>query len=480
MTIPYPTRTPGQVAQAVARPLARDFIAPGQTFDSIGGEIAGIAFSHPMRRRWWLAFAAAGGLLGILGLSLVWLFFEGVGVWGNNVPVTWALDIVGYDWWIGVATGGLFLSALFLLVGAQWRSAVNRIAETLSLVAAAAAAIYPIIHLGRPWFFFWNLPYPNTFLLWPQFRSPLYWDAVDIVSFLGTALAFWYIGMIPDLATLRDKAIGGIHRSPDTPGVRGLLRAQIYGVAALGWRGSALQWMRWRQAYRLVALLGVMLVCSLQTGAAVMFAGSLEPGWHDTLLPVAFLLGAAFQGIAFIAAMTVLLRAIFDLGALITTRHIEVMARLLLVLGLLNAYCNAAEMFTTALGGDAYEAGNLHRRVAGPHAWAFWTLVVAALLPVQLFWWGRARRSGRAVFAVGLLVAAGMFADHFMVIVVTLQHDFLPSADQGYAVDIWGVATFVGSIGLFLVLMLLALRYLPLLSIVETKRLAQRAQGRGA
>lgn len=461
-----PSRTPNLIA--------RGFIAKGQTFDTIGAEVAGIAFTHPMRRRWWYAFAFAMALIGVLAASLLWLFIQGVGVWGNNIPVTWALDIVSYDWWIGVASGGLFISAMFLLLGAEWRSALNRITETLSLVAAAAAAVYPIIHLGRPWFFYWNLPYPNTLELWPQVRSPLYWDAVDIISFLGTAIIFWYIGMIPDLATLRDKAIERIRTSDG----KGLLRAQLYGIIALGWRGSALHWLRWTQAYRITALLGVILVVSLQTGAAVMFAGSVEPGWHDTLLPIAFLLGAIFEGVAFIAAMAVLLRAIFDLGTLITVRHLDVLARMLLILGLLNLYCYATEIFGTLLGGDGFETAVLHRRLFGPHAWAFWTIAFASLVPVQLFWLPALRRSSVAIFLIGLLVAIGMFADHFMVIVVTLQHDFLPSSSHPYRSDLWGIATFTGSVGLFIALMLIALRYLPLISIVETKRLAQQAQWR--
>ena len=453
--------------------VARDFIGKGQTFDTIGGEVADIAFTHPMRR-WWLAFAAAMGLVGLLAISLIWLFAQGVGVWGNNIPVTWALDIVSYDWWIGVASGGLFVSGAFMLVDAQWRSAVNRITETLSLVAAAAAAVYPIIHLGRPWFFYWNLPYPNTFDLWPQFRSPLFWDAVDIISFLGVAIVFWYVGMIPDLATLRDRAVERIGSVKGRAGAE-RLRAQLYGLIALGWRGSAMHWLRWTQAYRIVALLGVVLVVSLQTGAAVMFAGSVEPGWHDTLLPVAFLLGAIFEGVAFIAAMTVLLRAVFGLHELITPRHVDTLAKMLLVLSLLNLYCYAAEFFGTALGGDPFDLAVLHRRLFGNQAWAFWLILFASLVPPQLFWLPSLRRSGIALFLVGLLVAMGMFGDHFMVIVVTLQHDFLPSSAHAYEADVWGIATFVGSIGLFVALMLLAFRYLPLLSIVGTRRLAQRA-----
>jgi Ni/Fe-hydrogenase subunit HybB-like protein len=460
-----------------ARPLAqREFIAPGRRFDSIGSEIADIAFTHPMRQRWWLAFAGAMALLGVLFAALIALFVEGVGVWGNNIPVTWALDIVSYDWWIGVACGGLLVSALFLLLGAEWRSALNRITETLALIAAAAAAVYPIIHLGRPWFFYWNLPYPNTLLLYPQFRSPLYWDAIDILSFLVVALSFWYIGLIPDLATLRDRAIARIRQHDK----RGLLRARLYGIVALGWRGSALHWYRWTQAYRITALLGIIVVVSLQTGAAVMFAGSVEPGWHDTLLPVAFIAAALFAGVGFIAAASALIRAIFSLEGLITARHLDVLAKLLLLLGIANLYCQAAEIFMTLLGGDDFELAVMHRRIEGPHAWAFWTIAMAGLLPPHLFWFPALRRSALALFVVGLLVALGMFADHFMIIVVTLQHDFLPSASHPYVADGWGIATFAGSVGLFVALMLLALRYLPLVSIVETRRLAGLAQARGA
>lgn len=459
-----------------AQQMPSDFIAPGQTLDSIGGDVADIAFSHPMRRRWWWAFGFSLSLVAALAASLLWLFIEGVGVWGNNVPVTWALDIVAYDWWIGIASGGLLVSALFLLLGAEWRSALNRITETVSLTAAVAAAVYPIIHLGRSWFFYWNLPYPNTLLLWPQFRSPLFWDAVDIIGYLVVTIAFWYIGMIPDFATLRDRAIERIRKNDD----KGLLRAQIYGILALGWRGSALHWHRWTQAYRIIALLGVVLVVSLQTGAAVMFAGSLEPGWHDTLLPAAYLLAAIFSGVAFAAVATVLLRATFSLDALITPRHFDVLAKLLLGLGLLNLYCYATEIFGTALGGGVYDAGVLDRRLFGSQAWAFWTVVFAALLPVHVFWFAAMRRSSLALVVVGLLVALGMFADHFMVIVVTLQHDFLPSAAHRYTPSLWDIATFIGSIGMFLTLMLLAMRYLPLVSIVETKRLARIAPGRRA
>jgi Ni/Fe-hydrogenase subunit HybB-like protein len=446
---------------------AAPFIAPGQTYDAIGREIAGIAIGHAWRWRWWIAFAASLGLVGVLMVCMALLFYEGVGLWGNNVPVTWALDIVGYDWWIGVACGGLMVSATLLLLRVEWRSALNRVAETVAVVAAAAAGLYPIIHLGRPWFFYWNLPYPNTLLLWPQFRSPLFWDAIDILSYLVIALGFWYVGMLPDLATLRDRAVERI-RHPDGPGT---LRAQLYGIAALGWRGSAVHWERWTATYRTLALLGVVLVLSLQTGAAVMFAGSVEPGWHDTLLPVAFVAAALFAGVALVAVAAVLVRVVFALEALVTARHLDVLGWMLLGLGLFNLYCHAAEAFGTALGGDRYEMAVLARRFTGPHASAAWAVILCSLLPVHVFWVPALRRSAWALASVGLLVAFGTFADHFMVIVVTLQHDFLPSSVHPYAADIWGVATFFGTVGLFCALLLLAARTLPIVSIMETRRL---------
>ncbi len=451
------------------------FIGASESFASVGLDVAGIAFGHPLRLRWWLAFAAAMGLLGVLAVSLGFILYEGVGVWGNNIPVTWALDIVSYDWWIGIASGGLLISAMLMLFGTEWRGALNRLTETGALIAAAAAAVYPIIHLGRPWYFYWNLPYPNTFLLWPQFRSPLYWDAIDIISYLMIALTFWTLGLLPDLATLRDRAI---ERWRETG--RGKYRAYLYGIFALGWRGSARHWDRWLQAYRIVAVTGVLLVFSLQTGAAVMFAGTVEPGWHDPLLPFAYVATAIFSGVAFMAAAAVVLRWIFRLDGMITDAHLKVMAVLLLVLGLVNLYCYGAEFFSTLLGNDSFETAVMGRRLVGSHAWAFWDMVILALLPVHVFWFRAARRSALMIFLVGTAVSSGVFGDHFMVIVTTLQHDFLPSAAHPFSSDIWGIATFLGSVGLFFTLALLALRYLPVVSIVEVRRLSLLgAGGRG-
>ncbi|MCJ2013175.1 quinol:electron acceptor oxidoreductase subunit ActD [Methylobacterium sp. J-076] len=449
-------------------------IRPREDMRSVGEAVSAIALTHPAGRRWWIAFAGATALLGLFAFTLAYLLYEGVGIWDNNNAVVWALDIASYDWWIGVACGSLLVSGILLLLGAEWRGPVNRIAETVALLATAAAGLYPIIHLGRPWFFYWNLPYPNTFGLWPQFRSPLLWDAIDIVSFLVVTLSLWYIGLLPDLACLRDRAHAEAARQTEAvaPTRRiAQFRAQAYGVASSGWRGSAAHWQIWGQAYRIVALLGVLLVVSVQTGASVMLAGSVMPGWHGTLMPVSFLIHAVLSGVGVTAALVVLVRGVYALDGLVTDRHLDALARLMLCLGCASAYCYGAEFFDTLLNGDSGGRAVLVRRMEGGHALAFWMAVLGLVLPPQLFWSGRARRSPLALAAAGLLVAVGAYADHMMILVVTLTQDFLPSSRLPYSVDLWGVATFVGSVGLFLTLVLLFVRYLPPVSITAIRRL---------
>ncbi|GJD60398.1 quinol:electron acceptor oxidoreductase subunit ActD [Methylobacterium frigidaeris] len=457
-------------------PARAGLLGAREDFASIGRAVTG-ASAHTRSRAWWIAFAAACGLLGVFAVTLAWLLLNGVGIWHNNNPVVWALDIVAYDWWIGIACGALLTSASLRLTGAAWRSGIDRIAETTAILAAAAAALYPIIHLGRPWVFYWTLPYPNTLALWPQFRSPLVWDAVDIISFLGVCLGLWYVGLLPDLASLRDRAFEAVLTEAEERGRSRrltLLKAQVYGILALGWRGASTHWERWLLATRTLSALALVLVVSLQTGASVMLAGTVLPGWHDTLLPVTFLAASLLSGVGVTAALTVLVRRALGLEALITERHIALMARLMLALGLASAYCYATEIFSSLLHGDAYDRAVLVRRLSGSHAWAFWIIVVFALLPVQLFWFAPFRRSGLVVALVGVAAAIGSFGDHFMLLIVTLSHDFLPSSAHPYSMGAWGLATLAGSIGLFLALLLLGLRTLPMVSITETRRFAER------
>ncbi|TLU73476.1 quinol:electron acceptor oxidoreductase subunit ActD [Lichenicoccus roseus] len=416
--------------------------------------------------RWKLALAASVGLIGVLLISLGWLLYEGTGIWGNNIPVTWALDIVSYDWWIGIACGALVVSSAMLLLGTPERDALNRIAETIAVLAAVAAAAYPVIHLGRPWFFYWNLPYPNTMLLQPQVRSPLYWDAIDILAYLVISVAFWGIGLLPDLASLRDRAAERIAEGDPDYQHRRRLVAQVYGVAALGWRGSAMHWHRWRQAMRCLAWLGLLVVPTLQTGAAVMFAGTVLPGWHDTILPVSFLVGAVFSGTAGVALVTMVARSALRLERTIDARPLALLAWVLLGLGVADLYCEGASLFTTLIGGDSFEIASLHRRLAGGQAWMFWTMLTAGPLAAQLFWLPSLRRSATAIASIGASICVGMWADHAMVIVTTLEHDFLPSSAHSYGIGPWGLATFAGTGGLFLFLLLVLLRVLPAVVLV--------------
>ncbi len=442
-----------------ARPAPR-YLPPGKAYEDVGAQVAGATFRHGAQRRWLLAFLASLALLGLLLVCVGWLFYSGVGVWGNNIPVSWALDITAYDWWMGIASGALLVSASLLLLGQTWRSALNRIAESTALYAACAAAVYPIIHLGRWWFFYWNLPYPNSLWLWPQFRSPLAWDAMAILSYLAITVLFWSVAMLPDLGALRDRA-------------EGYWRQRAYGVMALGWRGSAVHWARWLQAYRVLALLAVLVVISLQSGAALMYSGSVEPGWHDTLLPAFYLITAAFSGLAAIGMGAAVARGLLPLSSLITDAHLDIIGRLLIGAGLLATYCYAADFLFTAYGGDAFDRAASMRRLVGPYAWSFWAIVLFALLPIHLLWFRRMRRSGLVLFAVGVLVLAGMWCDRFMSIVVTLQYDFLPPTSYGYAATFWSIGTFAGSIGLFATMWMLFLRYLPAVSITELRLLAR-------
>lgn len=427
-----------------------------EQFAAIGDQGAHVVFRPKWLVRWWLAFLLALALLGLLLLSLIWLVYYGVGVWGNNNSVVWALDITGYDWWIGVATGAATISAWMTLAEPSWRGSLDRTAQTVGVIAVAGAGLYPIFHLGRPWFFYWNLPYPNQLDLWPQWRSTLAWDAVDIIGFLGTIACLWFVSMIPDLAVLRDSS-------------KGWWPSRLYGVAALGWRGAALHWAHWRQARKVIAVLVVIMLFDLQAGAAVMYAGTVEPGWHDELLPVTLTIEALYAGIAMIALVSVFTRNLFAVPGLLTRRHLDILALMLLAAGLATTYCYMMTFFNDAYGGDIYDLMVMQRRGTGMYAWSFWIMVGCALLPYHLFWIGRLRRSGFVVALVALATLVGIYFDHFMLLVQTLYNDFLPSSAHVYMVSFWGVSMFLGTIGIFLALLLLSLRLLPVVSVTQLR-----------
>lgn len=407
----------------------------------------------PARRAWWIAMLVALTLLTAYAISAAVLLTRGPGVWGSNTPVVWGFDIMNYIWWLGIGHAGTLISAALLLTGQTWRSALNRFAEAMTLFAAACAGLYPILHLGRPWRFYWMAPYPNTMQLWPQFKSPLSWDFFAVTTYFTVSLLFWYIGFIPDLALARDQAKKR--------------RWQIlFGLGALGWRGSARHWARWQQAYRIIAALAVPLVAMVTASYALLLAGGPVHGWANSIFPAYFLAGAVFSGFAVVAMLAVGLRSLLGLEQLITPAHLDRLGMLLLATGLLTLYGYAADAFTAAYaGGQEWET--LVDRAAGPYAWSYWGALLLNFAPLQLLWWRRWRTHPLMLLLVGAAVAVGMWMERFMLLVTGLYRDWLPSNTHGYAPTVWDWSLFAGSVGLFLTLFLLFVRFLPVISAYE-------------
>ncbi|MFA7429763.1 MAG: NrfD/PsrC family molybdoenzyme membrane anchor subunit [Rhodospirillaceae bacterium] len=433
------------------------------TFQHVTEEVTHIALHPGARRNWWILMAVALLMLGVFFVSTGWLFWLGVGVWGLNIPVNWGMDIINTVWWVGLGHAGTLISALLLIMGRHWRTSLNRFAEAMTLFAAMVAALFPILHLGRPQLFYWMLPYPNDMALWPQFRSPLTWDVFSFLAYIVVSFLFWYIGMIPDLATLRDKTT-----SP---------RLKIfYGVLALGWRGSARHWVRWRQAYVATALITFHLVVSVHSGVAMLFAAGLVAGWHSTLFPPFFVQSAVFSGVAVVILMAVTLRHAFHLYDLLTLRHLDILAKLLLGTGLLTAYGYLAEGFHAWYSGNPYEMQTLNDRLFGTYAWSAWGSIFLNILLIQLLWFRRVRTNVPLLFGIAAGVTVGMWLERYLLIVSGLYRDYLPSAWHVYETTWpeWGL--FIGSIGLFGVLFLLFARFLPLVSMFELKEDLQREE----
>ncbi len=425
-------------------------------YRGITDEITRIPLAYPHRRTWWICFTGALALLGLYFVSAVVLFARGVGVWGNNIPVNWGLAISNYVWWLGIGHAGTLISALLLLLNQHWRNSLNRFAEAMTLFAVICAGLYPILHLGRPWRFYWMAPYPSTMGVWPQFKSPLAWDFFAVLTYLTVSLLFWYIGVIPDLAATRDKAR---RRS-----------AQVfYGLLALGWRGAGRHWARWRQSYRLCAALAVPLVVSVHSEISLLFAAGPIPGWASTVFPPYFVLGAAFSGFAVVAMLATALRRAFALQDLVTPRHLDMLGQLMLATGLMTAYGYFAEVFTALYSGEARELGTLMDRVAGRYAWSYWGAIAFNFLPLQLMWARGLRRHPGVLFAVGLSVTIGMWLERYMLLVTSLYRDYLVSSWGTYRASVWEWTLYAGSIGLFLTLFLLFVRLLPMISAFEVK-----------
>jgi molybdopterin-containing oxidoreductase family membrane subunit len=448
-------------AAAAARASGRPpVLEPGHTYATVTDQISAIVLAGRSPRSWYIGFALSFLLLMLFLYATAYLLATGIGIWGNNVPVAWAFDIINFVWWIGIGHAGTLISAVLLLFRQSWRTSINRFAEAMTLFAVACAGLYPILHLGRPWVFYWLLPYPNTLGgLQPQFRSPLVWDVFAVSTYATVSLLFWYVGLIPDLATLRDRANGRLGRI-------------IYGILAMGWRGSARHWHRYQTAYLLLAGLATPLVVSVHSIVGLDFAASLVPGWHVTLFPPYFVAGAILSGFAMVMTLAIPLRAVYGLEDFITLRHLGNMAKVMLVTGLIVAYGYGMEaFFGLVYSGNDYELALTLNRALGPYAFTYWALIACNVLVPQLLWFRAVRRNVPLLFVISLVVNVGMWLERFVIIVISLHQDYLPSSWGMYYPTFWDFAQFFGSIGLFFTLLFLFIRFLPVISIFELREL---------
>ncbi|HWA11050.1 MAG TPA: NrfD/PsrC family molybdoenzyme membrane anchor subunit [Opitutaceae bacterium] len=428
----------------------------GETLASVTERVSRLPLARPRSRFWWAGFLAAFAGLLLLLASVGWLFLRGVGIWGIDMPVAWGFAIVNFVWWIGIGHAGTFISAILLLLHQQWRTSISRFTEAMTLFAVACAGIYPILHLGRPQFFYWLLPYPDTMGLWPQFRSPLVWDVFAVSTYATVSLLFWYVGLLPDLATLRDRA--------PTVG-----KQRAYGLLSLGWRGDGRHWAHYERVYLTLAGLAAPLVVSVHSIVGLDFAVAILPGWHSTIFPPYFVAGAIFSGFAMVLTLVIPLRKVYGLEADITDRHLELMAKVLMAMGWVVAYGYFAEFFEAWRAGDLFDRFAAVNRTVGPYAFCFWLLVACNVVAPQLLWPRAWRRRPGVLFAVALAVNVGMWLERFVIVVTSLHRDFLPSAWGMYRPTFWDWSTFLGTIGLFVALLFLFLRLLPAISMAEMR-----------
>jgi molybdopterin-containing oxidoreductase family membrane subunit len=412
--------------------------------------------------RVWVAFVlfTGAGTLMLFGL-IAWTMIEGIGLFGTNIPAAWGFAIINFVWWIGIGHAGTFISAILLLLEQKWRTSINRFAEAMTLFAVMQAGLFPILHLGRPWFFYWLVPYPSTLEVWPQFKSALPWDAAAIFTYLTTSLLFWYLGLVPDLAGVRDRAPGRVRR-------------RIYAIFALGWSGSALAWRRFRIGYGLIAGIATPLVLSVHSIVSADFAITLLPGWHSTIFPPYFVAGAILSGFAMVLLLLIPARAVFRIHNVVTDRHLDVMAKMILVTGWIVLYSYIVEVFIAWYSGSEFERYQmLVARPFGPYGWVTWLTIFCNTIVVQLFWFRFARCSLAVLWIVSLLVNVGMWCERFVLIDISLMRGFTVSKWETFVPTLvdWGI--FAGTLSFFCLLFLLFLRFVPFVAVYEVKELAQ-------
>jgi molybdopterin-containing oxidoreductase family membrane subunit len=452
------------MAEGGAAPVSRDVgvLRAGWRYASISDRIADSVLTRPVRWPWLLAFAGTfAGLLVYLG-AIAYLFWLGPGIWGVNIPVAWGFAIANTVWWIGIGHAGTFISAVLLLLRQRWRTSINRFAEAMTLFAAGMAGIFPILHLGRPWFFYWIAPYPDSMNLWPQWRSPLVWDFFAIGTYVLVSLLFWYLGLMPDLATLRDRTSSRFKRL-------------AYGLFALGWRGEARTWARHESAYLLIAGLATPLVVSVHSVVSLDFAIGNTPGYHSTIFPPYFVAGALFSGFAMVLTLAIPLRHFYKLHDFITAVHLDHAAKVLLATGSLVAYGYFSEIFTAFYSGDTFEIAMTIDRWTGAYAPVYWAMMFCNVLAPQILWWRWARRSVPLLFVLSIVVNLGMWMERVLIVVQSLHQDFMPSAWGLFIPTLWDWIFLLGSLATFVWLFLAFIRVLPAISISEMRQLVRES-----
>ena len=438
-------------------------IAPGHTFGTITDQISSIVLTRPVSNGWLVGFGVSALVTMMLLYAVGYLFLRGVGIWGVNIPIGWGFAIVNFVWWIGIGHAGTLISAILLLLRQPWRNSINRFAEAMTLFAVSCAGLFPILHLGRPWLAYWLFPYPNSMNYWPQFRSPLVWDVFAVSTYFTISLVFWFIGLIPDLATLRDRA-------------ESRWAAMIYGILAMGWRGSARHWKRYDKAYLLLAGLATPLVLSVHTVVSFDFAVAIVPGWHTTIFPPYFVAGAIYSGFAMVLMLAIPIRKIYGLEDFITLRHLDNSAKVMLATGLIVAYGYAIEAFMGWYSGNHFDAFLLWNRLHGPYRFTYYALLFCNIVFPQLLWIRKWRIKPLRLFLVSGVVLVGMWLERFVIVVVSLHRDFLASSWGMYYPTKWDWMTYIGTIGFFLAAFFLFVRILPMISIFEMRTLLPEAE----
>jgi len=433
----------------------KPLIKGDHTFSSITALISDVV-ERPTPKWWYMAFGVANMLLLLLGAMIGWLIWEGTGVWGLNNPVGWGWAIVNFVWWVGIGHAGTLISAILFLFRQDWRTAINRFAEAMTIFAVMCAGIFPAIHVGRIWVIYWVFPVPNQMAMWPNFNSPLLWDVFAVSTYFTVSLLFWYVGLVPDFATLRDR-------------VKGKIAKVVYGAASLGWRGGNRQWQNYEKAYMILAGLATPLVLSVHTIVSFDFAVSVIPGWHTTIFPPYFVAGAVFSGFAMVLTLMIIARKIYGMKDIMTDDHIEKMNIIILVTGSMVGFAYIMEFFIAWYGAVEYEKFAFINRAFGQYAWAYWIMMICNVVSPQFFWSKKLRRSVGFTFFISIVVNIGMWFERFVITVSSLANDYLPSAWDYYSPTFVDILTYVGTFGLFFTMFLLFLRFMPMIAIAEIK-----------